>query len=198
MAALLLIAAGCGERAASPADTQAASGPAAVVAGDSILPMDTRITRFQAELPAVTSLGADAPTSRDELIARFAAAVEDSSTEALSAITVSAAEFAHLYFPTSIYARAPYAQPPAVNWLLLEQNSLKGRARLLRYYGGRPLAVEGHDCIGEPTIEGANRIHGQCTLRIRGSDGQLENVRLFGSILERDGRFKLMSLANRL
>lgn len=166
--------------------------------GDSILSMDILIERFQADLPRATSLGDDAPRSRDELIARFAAAVADSSTEGLQAITLNAAEFAYLYFPTSLYARPPYAQPPAVNWLLLEQNSLKGRARLLRHYGGKRLVVEGHECAVEPDIQGRNRIHEQCTLNIRQSDGGLHAVRLFGSIIERDDRFKLMSLANRL
>jgi hypothetical protein len=165
--------------------------------GDRILPMNEMIDGFQAELPRVTALSEDAPTSRAELIRRFAAAVEDSSAAALRAITINAAEFAWLYFPTSIYSRSPYAQPPEVNWLLLEQNSLKGEARLLRYYGGRPLPVVNHTCLAEK-LEGENRIHQQCTLRLQREDGQHEEVRLFGSILERDGRYKLLSLANRL
>lgn len=170
----------------------------AVVAGDSILPMDVMIERFQAEVPRVLALADEAPRSRDELVERFVAAVGENSVSALDSITLNVAEFAHLYFPTSIYAQRPYAQPPAVNWLLLEQNSLKGRARLLRHYGGRRLVVEAHECAVDPTVEGRNRIHEQCTLTIRINGDGLENVRLFGSIIERDGRFKLMSLANRL
>lgn len=168
------------------------------LAADSILPMDTMIARFQSSLPVTSSLSPDAPRSIEELMTRFAKAVEASSAGALLALTVDQAEFAYLYFPTSIYARPPYAQPPAVNWLLLEQNSLKGMARLLRVYGGRSLRVEGHRCASDPLVEGRNRIHEQCVLRIRARDGGREDVRLFGSILERDGRFRLMSLANRL
>ena len=208
-AAALLISAGCDRTSAAATAQQSeveimsaiqgdsarrASSPAA----DSILPMATMIARFQGELPAVASLDADAPRSVEELVARFVEAVADSSTEALAALTVSRAEFAHLYFPTSVHARSPYAQPPAVNWLLLEQNSLKGRARLLRRFGGTRLRVETHHCAQAPLIQGANRIHESCTLRLRAEDGPTAEVRLFGSIMERDGRFKLLSLSNRL
>jgi hypothetical protein len=196
--AIALIAAGCGERAASADSPDQVPTAATAPHTDSILAMDTMIALYQARLPQVTSFGDDAARSIDELVDRFVNAVRDSSTAALADITLSEAEFAYLYFPTSIYARSPYAQPPAVNWLLMEQNSLKGRQRLLREYGGRPLVVHGYDCVKEPVKEGHNRIHEHCTLRLDVAGDRLRNVRLFGSIMERAGRFKLMSLANRL
>jgi hypothetical protein len=60
------------------------------------------------------------------------------------------------------------------------------------------LPVTTHHCAGTPLVQGANRIYETCTLRIRSEDGRTEDVRLFGSIVERDGRFKLLSLSNRL
>ncbi|HEX6134377.1 MAG TPA: hypothetical protein VFZ24_10440 [Longimicrobiales bacterium] len=166
--------------------------------GDSILPMPEMIERFQAGLPPVGSFGPGAAASREELIARFVAAVEDGSAAALRELVLNASEFAYLYFPTSPFAREPYAQPPAVNWLLLEQNGLKGERRLLREYGGKRLLVEGHRCAGDVRVEGANRLWPSCVLFIRRGDGRLEEMRLFGSIIERAGRYKLLSLANRL
>lgn len=133
-----------------------------------------------------------------ELIDRFAGAVGEHDEAELRAITMNAAEFAYLYFPTSLFAREPYAQPPVVNWLLLEQNSLKGQARLLRYYGGRPLNIDEYRCDGDPITEGSNRIWPNCFVRVVRTGGEVEEVRLFGSILERGGRFKFVSLANRL
>lgn len=180
----------------SPASTSRASKPAA--AGDSIFPMEVMIARFQADRPTVTALDDGAARSRDALVARVMEAVADGNAAALHALTVNAAEFGQLYFPTSIYSRKPYAQPPEVTWLLMDQNSRKGLVRLLREYGGQSLVVAGHDCGGEPKVEGPNRIHEHCRVRIRGADGRVEEVRLFGSIIERAGRFKLMSLSNRL
>ena len=205
--AVLLMGAGCDMTQAATTGKEGGVALVSVTQGDgarpapaadSILPMATMIARFQADLPVVASLGDDAPRSVGELIARFVEAVEDSSTDALAALTLSRAEFAHLYFPSSAHARPPYAQPPAVNWLLLEQNSLKGQSRLLRRFGGKRLPVASHHCTGAPLIQGANRIHEACTLRISSADGWTEDVRLFGSIVERDGRFKLLSLSNRL
>jgi hypothetical protein len=168
------------------------------VAGDSILPMPTMIARFQAARPAVGDLGDGAARSRDELVMRVVEAVADSSAEALGALTLTDAEFGQLYFPTSVYSREPYAQPPEVTWLLMDQNSRKGLVRLLREYGGKPLQVDGHECAGEPRVEGSNRLHEHCTVRLLDGEGRVENVRLFGSIIERDGRFKLLSVSNRL
>jgi hypothetical protein len=167
-------------------------------AGDRILPMAIMIARFQADRAAVTALDNGSARSRDALVARVVEAVADSNAAALHALTMNAAEFGHLYFPTSIYSREPYAQPPEVTWLLMSQNSRKGLVRLLREYGGQFLVVAGHGCSGEPKVEGSNRIHEHCTVRIRGAGGGVEEVRLFGSIIERAGRFKLMSLSNRL
>jgi hypothetical protein len=80
----------------------------------------------------------------------------------------------------------------------MDQNSRKGLMRLLREYGGKPLHVEGYECPGEPVAEGSNRLHDHCTVRLRDGEGRMENVRWFGSIIEREGRFKLMSVSNRL
>jgi hypothetical protein len=188
-------------QAEPPASKPAVATPPAwkpAAAGDSILPMAIMIARFQADRPAVTSLDDGAARSRDTLVARVVEAVADSNAAALRALTLNAAEFGHLYFPASIYSREPYAQPPEVTWLLMSQNSLKGLVTLLREYGGQSLAVAGHSCGGEPKVEGLNRIHEHCTVRVRGADGRVGEVRLFGSIIEREGRFKLMSLSNRL
>lgn len=202
---LLCVAAGCSEvsparQAMHTGDRSAAQSsavPLVAVRGDSMLPMDTMIARFQARLPEVAGLTADAPGSIEELIGRFGAAVSGGRVEDLRALTMSAAEFAYVYFPTSAYSRAPYAQPPEVNWLLLEQNSLKGQNRLMRAFGGRPLRVEGYRCTAEPRVEGENRIHEECLVRVAAA-GDAAEIRLFGSLIERDGRFKLMSLTNRL
>jgi hypothetical protein len=189
-------------RASKPvgATPPAATPPASAqpTAGDSILPMEIMISRFQADHPIVSSLDDVAAGSRDALVARVMEAVADSNAAALHALTMNAAEFGQLYFPTSIYSREPYAQPPEVTWLLMSQNSRKGLVRLLREYGGQSLVVAGYSCDGEPKVQGSNRIHELCRVRIRGADGRVEEVRLFGSIIERGGRFKLMSLSNRL
>lgn len=162
---------------------------------DSVFPMDVMIERFQAVAgPAPAVLGNAAP-SREALVARLIQAVEDDDAAALRALRLDAAEYGYLYFPTSHLAREPYRQPPELGWMLTEQNGLKGETRLLRKYGGQQLGYTGHQCAAEPVTEGANVLWQDCVVRVPGED---EPVRLFGTILERDGRFKFISLSNDL
>jgi hypothetical protein len=191
--ALLFLVAGCGTAGV------AEEREARAVTGDSILDMQVMIERFQARHAPVAAFGEDAPRTRDELIGRFAAALPASCAAALRKLTLSEAEFAYLYFPTSMFSGPPYAQPPEVNWLLVQQNGLKGEARLLRHYGGAAIDIAGYSCEADPAVEGRNTVWSRCRVALRQEDGSvLEDVRLFGSIVERDGRFRFVSLANKL
>ena len=69
---------------------------------------------------------------------------------------------------------------------------------MLARHGGRPLRVTALACPDSVEIEGANRVRQNCTVALRSSDTPLPPNRYFGSIIERDGRFKFLSMANRL
>lgn len=69
--------------------------------------------------------------------------------------------------------------------------------RLASRVGGAGTRVAGYDCEPAPSIEGENRLYQQCTVRYRLSPADsVERRRLFGSIIERDGRYKFVSYAN--
>ena len=157
---------------------------------------DTALENFRRDLPAVTALTGGA-TSRDELVAGFVRAVETSDTTALRGLVLGRAEFAYLYYPSSRYVAAPYRLDPQLLWFLMQQNSEKGIVRVLRRYGGHDLAMESYACPGAPEREVRNTLWGDCTVRFRpsGADGAQE-LRLFGSILERDGRYKFVGYSN--
>jgi hypothetical protein len=172
-----------------------AAVPAEGLVVDSIFPMSEMIRRLQAAVPRQpASLGEDAPRSRDELVDRFARAVRDSSAADIAALRLDVSEFAFLYFPESRFAQPPLAQPPQTSWLLIEQNGLKGETRLLRRYGGRTLDIRSTECEEEPVVEGSNRLWELCRLVLASG----ASVRLFGSIIERDGRYRFVSMANEL
>lgn len=160
---------------------------------DSIFPMEAMIERFQEESGARPSALRGAARSRDELVAAFASAVEDSSMGALRALRMDMAEYAHLYAPTSHLSRDPYRQPPVIGWMLTEQNGLKGEARLLRRFGGRPLGLRGYECPEAPVIEGDNTLWRNCLVDVAASE---QPLRLFGTIVARAGAYKFISLAN--
>lgn len=188
------LSAACGQARDEPSR----SGPDGVPESghaDSVLPVAAALTRFREGLPPVARLDGGGGT-RDELVETFIRAVERNDTAAVSRMHVSRAEYAYLYFPTSIYMRKPYVQPPEIAWLLSTQSSEKGIARVLRRLGGRELGFAGYRC-GEELQEGDNTLWRACTVTYRDPGARsVVTRRLFGAIIERDGRSKFLSYAN--
>jgi hypothetical protein len=189
----ILAIGGCSQGEAHESPTPAVSSGRVV---DSILPLDEALRRFRADLPEVSTL-AGGGDSRDELVRQFLAAVESRDTAAIRAMVVSRAEYAWLYYPTSIVSREPFDQMPQVNWFLGHEDSQKGIARVLDRFGGSTLAASGYDCPEAPAMDGRLRFWHQCTVSIRHA-GTPRRLRLFGSIAELDGHFKFYSYANDL
>ena len=149
--------------------------------------------RFRAGLLEVDSLSGGA-SSRGELVRRFVRAVEKQDTLELRALLLNRAEFAYLYFPTTRFARPPLRTDPALLWFQMQMNSEKGIVRLLRRHGGTDAGFRGHACETAPVMEGENRLWERCTVRL--ADGGMD--RWFGTVIERGGRYKLVSYANGL
>ena len=104
------------------------------------------------------------------------------------------------WFPSHLYHDAPYELDPALFWLQVQQGSSKGAGQLLRHYGGRELSLERIDCAIDSTqvrAGSALRLWAPCEVGFR-SSGEVVTGRLFGSIVEFDGRMKLMGYANDL
>lgn len=198
-AAALLLAAACSSGdAAQSADTAATDPGAAIAAPRDAMDarLDSALARFQAGLAIPTALeGGEA--SRDALVRRFVRAVETADTADLRRMMMTRAEFAHLYYPGSVYTRRPTRQEADLVWFLHLQDSEKGVSRALARYGTAPLGFQGYECAPAPVREGGNTLWHGCTVRIA-PRGDTLRLRLFGPILERDGRFKLYSFANDL
>jgi hypothetical protein len=163
---------------------------------DSILPMEEYLSRFRQGLaePPTLSGGAE---GREALARRFLAAVSRRDTSALLGLLVSRAEFAWLVFPGHLYARPPYDLDPEIFWLQIRAQSAKGMGRTLERLGGEPIEFTRLRCELD-TVQvrsDAVRIWSPCRLSYRQNDTGLSG-RLFGSIVERDGRAKFLSYAN--
>jgi len=207
VAAFLTAAAGCDQGNVSAAPAKSDSASAALTAAsskptpnggviDSALPLDEELRRFRANLPRVTALEHAAP-SREALVQQFIRALERNDTTALVRLHVTRAEYAWLIYPSSANSHPPYHQPPDIAWMLSKASTEKGLTRLMARRAGKPLGVVGHTCNEEPEREGENRIWRGCELRVRSGTGiETARQRLFGSIIERDGRFKFLSYSN--
>jgi hypothetical protein len=181
----------CNERTA-PETATAVPHPLGVV--DSILPVEEQIRRFQEKLPQPLPTDLAGERSRDALVNTLVRALETSDTTAIRRLVVSAAEFIQLYYPYTDYTRPPYRQSPDIVWLLLQANSSKGITRTLDRFGSKRLGFKGYQCKADPVLQEQNRLWTECVLVTETA----RDLRLFGPILERAGRFKFLSYANDL
>jgi hypothetical protein len=200
MAPLLLIGACSDTTPRTAADSQAAHVAAVVAAGgtvDSILPIDEQLKRFRESLPVVDTLH-HAAGSRDGLVREFLKAVSASDTLTLTQLVLDRSEFAYLYYPTAAISKPPYEAPPQLLWGQILQASNDGLPRVLARAAGQSLDLSRVTCADSIVSEGANRLHNNCTVTVRIGRGAPVEARWFGTIIERDGRFKFVGYANSL
>jgi len=194
LALLALGLAGCGaDRGDGIPEAHAA--PAGVV--DSVLPVEESLRRFRAGAPDPGVLGGGF-ASRDSLAAAFGRALFRGDTATLAGLLIDRAEFAWLYYPDSPFAREPYDLDPEIVWLQTRNGTDRGITRALRRLAGQGHRYLGTECEPEPAVQGANRLWEECAIVYETRSGERRRARLFGSILERDGRVKFVSYSNPL
>ena len=164
---------------------------------DSILPTDELLRRFRARVGGtpVTALQS-ASASRDALVARFLKAVAAADSTSLRDMALNAREFADLVYPESPNTRPPYKENPAVMWSTIQNPSQGGFIRLLRRTAEIPTKLVDYRCEGRTETQGHNTFISGCILRLNGKDGVTTSHRYFGSIIERDHKFKIVSYRN--
>ncbi|MEZ4585164.1 MAG: hypothetical protein R2909_02050 [Gemmatimonadales bacterium] len=174
-----------------------AGAPAAAGVVDSVVPMNVALERFTSGLERPAGLRSTA-RSRDELVGTMIDAVARNDTTAFEALAVDQAEFGYLYYPTTRTAQPPYELPPSLAWFQMQERNRRGVFRMLRDYGGRELVLRGLECAAEPTVEAENRIWSECRVSLTRDGEAITPIKLFGAILERDGRYAFLSFANDL
>jgi len=199
LGAILLLA--CTEkRAPSPADEQAKHVAEVVAAGgvvDSILPIAEHVRRFRSGLPKTDTLQHASP-SRDALVTRWAAAIAANDTLDLNAMIMNRAEFAWLYYDDSPMSKPPYEAPPELLWGQLLASSNKGTAQLVNRFGGSRVTASRLRCPTPPDTQGTNVLTSKCEVQLAAPGKQSVEGVLFGTIIERGGRFKFVGLSTKL
>jgi hypothetical protein len=186
-----VVAGACGH------DATARRGAERAAHVDSAVSRDEELRRFRTGLVEPVALSGGA-ASRDELVRQYVRALEHADTTALESLAVTRAEFAYLYYPTTPQGRPPYDLSPGLMWFMLQENSRRGLIHAIEERGGHALGYVGYSCDPMPSREGENTVVGPCLIHRRQSDGDVVQERLFGLIVERGQRFKLLSLANKL
>ena len=120
-------------------------------------------------------------------------ALAASDVERLEALALNETEFRTVVWPELPSSRPERGVPFDYAWGDLHQKSNNALRRLIAREAGRR-----HDLLavafdGESTAYDTYAVHRESRLVVRGEDGAEQQLRLFGSILERSGQFKLFS-----
>ena len=200
MAVAMLLAIGAGGACSGGESARAlarANAPSAGVV-DSALPIPELLARFRtatADTPATLAGGA---TSPERLARALLTALTQRDTGTVRALVMSRGEFAWLYYPHTKFTTPPYELGPDLAWIPLVAASDKGAGRLLERFGGRRLRFDALTCPDRATSEGPNTILTGCTVRFAVADSARRELRLFSSLLSRDGHYKFLSYTNDL
>ena len=122
------------------------------------------------------------------------AALDARDVRALERLSVNEQEFRQLVWPRQPAARPERNIPWEYAWRSLAARSrhqLKGR--LSEWTRGQRFTVVGLKFAGETTDYGAYRVHRRSVVTLRDGMGRLETIRVFGSLIEQGGRYRVFS-----
>jgi len=111
----------------------------------------------------------------------------------LRRLALTADEFREVIWPELPSSRPEVALPVAYAWGTLAQNSHGSLASTLRVHGGRRYALGGVHVEGEVTDYATFTVHREVALDVTDAMGDRRRLRLFGSLVEQDHRWKIFS-----
>lgn len=179
-AAALCVLAACGSERSPTARAESRPGE-----GNSVL-------RPALPAGAAAPFAASAETP-EEAARRALERIAAGDREGLLAIALSEAEFREVVYPELPASRPERNTSADYVWRGLRQKSRNSLAFTLDRYTGAPLELVAVEFLGETTDYGSYRVHRKTALTVKRPDGSKTVVRLFGSMIERAGRYKIFS-----
>jgi len=163
---------------------------------DSVFPPEEALRRFQATVagPPATRLTGGAP-STETLLRRYWSMLVRHDTLGIRSLTVSHAEFAYVYLPESaVFASG---MQPIGAWVMYESLTGRGLSRAFRAAESGDTNVVSTPCRDRARDEGKSRTFGPCAVVLRKAAG-FDTLWIAGTVVRRDGVFKLLGLDNSL
>ncbi len=130
--------------------------------------------------------------SKDAAVTAFLQALAARDRDTLLRQAVSETEFLKHIWPALPASRPDVGMPADRAWTEQTQRNTNFLAQTLGEHGGRRYELVAASFDGSPTTYGSFTIHPKTTLDIRDEFGVRE-VRLFGSMIESGGRWKIYS-----
>jgi hypothetical protein len=129
-----------------------------------------------------------------EALARVVlSAVERRDAGALGAFALNKEEFEEHVWPELPAARPERNLSVNFVWGDLNHKSNVALRETLAAHGGKKYEFIGIRFLGDTTAYESYRVHRESELTVRDADGTEQQLRMFGSVLEQDGRYKVFS-----
>ncbi len=132
-------------------------------------------------------------SSVDELAKSVIGAVERRDTAFLRAVALNEQEFREHVWPELPAARPERNLPFSYVWGDLRQKSAAGLALTLERHGGRRYTLVAVRYDGETTRYPSYVVHRESVLQVRDEAGQAVDLSLLGSVIQKDGVWKVFS-----
>jgi hypothetical protein len=110
----------------------------------------------------------------------------------LARLALNEQEFRDHVWPSLPAARPERNLPVTYVWGDLHQKSQGALTQILQAYGGRRYELVGVD-FSDRTDYGAYKVHREATFRVRNANGASTMIRVCGSMIEKDGAWKVFS-----
>ena len=174
----LLLAASCG---GAPSDEARAD-------------TDLRPAVAPPDSPAASAMPLPGSAKTPEATARLALErIASGDREGLLALALTETEFREVVYPELPASRPERNTSADYLWRGLRQKSRNALAFTFDRHAGAPLELLAVDFLGETTDYGTYRVHRKTALTVRAPDGKKSVVRVFGSMIERGGEYKIFS-----
>lgn len=131
--------------------------------------------------------------SPEDLARAVLQAVEHRDPARLRELAIDEAEFRHVVWPELPAARPERNLSAEFVWNGLRHKSEATLRRMMEEHGGHAYGFVGVRFTGGTTQYGSYLVHRAAAVEVRGADGSMQTLRLFGSVLERYGSFKVFS-----
>jgi hypothetical protein len=130
--------------------------------------------------------------SAELLASRFLAYLARKDSESIKSLRITKQEFCDYVWPDLPSSRLPNVTCDFV-WDQAVLNSTSGLTEMLRDHEGKRYELISLKFAKGTEVYPSYKVHKETLLRVRDEKGEEQELRLFGSILEMDGKFKLFS-----
>lgn len=140
--------------------------------------------------PPVGGILFDSPEEAARQALEFVAAGD---AESLSRLALRETDFREAVYPRLPASRPERNTSAEFLWGMLHQRSRHALAFTLDRHRGRRYELIAVDFVGETTDYGPFQVHRETVLTVSAPDGERGTLRIFGSMLEQDGRYQIFS-----